>query len=301
MLTSNNVNVVISEEQQGVCEIQTITVACDVNFVREVQEVQLAGGQAVTVSFNGQPAYSTTLSSTASTAATQLEQAIESFYDSNGNQVLVDVTVVNTTYSVRFISPVGDVPTLEIEENSVSVDVLESVKGVSPIQGTYTILFEGQYTDDLAFDASAADVKSALESLSTVNIVGVYREDMGNGFKWTVSFTQNVGNLRMMEASDYVYEIQEISTTGGAPTPLHGEFTITYSDESINVNYDISADELAAALESMASVGHVEVSREVYTNGQFTWFITFRSLIGDIDNMGFDDQLLLGSNGLFGI
>ena len=38
------------------------------------------------------------------------------------------------------------------------------------------------------------------------------------------------------------------------------------------------------------------ISRTGYTNGGFSWLITFRSLIGDIENREVDDKLLLGSN-----
>merc|ERR1711871_413380 len=174
--------------------------------------------------------------------------------------------------------------------------ITESVKGVSPIDGTFTVFFEGQYTDDILFDASAADVKKALENLGTIGTVAVEREDTGNGYKWTVSFIQNMGNLRMMLADPYRYEVQRIVTTGGSPTPLNGQFTISYGVDQVNVNFDASADELRANIESLSSVGSVEVSKTAYTNGQAEWFITFRSLIGDVGLLGVSPNLLLGSD-----
>lgn len=49
-------------------------------------------------------------------------------------------------------------------------------------------------TDDLAFDASAADVKTALEALTNVGTVDVTREDGegGDTYAWQVTFTEPV-------------------------------------------------------------------------------------------------------------
>ena len=174
--------------------------------------------------------------------------------------------------------------------------ISESVKGISNIAGTFSLFFEGEYTDDINFDASAATVKARLEKLSTIGPVSVQRDDTGNGYKWTVSFISNVGNLRMMQASAYRYEIQHIWTTGGSPTPLSGQFTISYGGDSVNVNFDSTADQLRAALQSMPSVGAVEVSQTADINGQYQWLVTFRALIGKVPLLTVDPHLLLGSN-----
>merc|ERR1711871_1578225 len=162
--------------------------------------------------------------------------------------------------------------------------------------GTFTVFFEGQYTNDIAFDASPGDMKDALEAISTIGVVDVEREDLGNGYKWTVYFTQNVGNLRMLEASDRRYEIQRVWTEGGAPTPLSGEITLSFGGDSTTIAYDAPPSEVRAALESMSSVGSVEVSSTAYTNGKFEWYITFRGLVGNIVNLDVDDKELLGSD-----
>jgi len=136
----------------------------------------------------------------------------------------------------------------------------------------------------------------ALEKLSTLGSVKVDREDTGNGYKWTVSFIQDMGNLRMMLADPYRYEIQRIVTTGGSPTPLYGQFTIRNGIDSVNVNYDADSEALRSALESLPSVGAVEVSKVTGINGQAEWRITFRELIGNVPTLLVDPALLLGSD-----
>jgi hypothetical protein len=94
----------------------------------------------------------------------------------------------------------------------------------------------------------------------------VAREDTNVGFKWTVSFTSNVGDLRMMAALPIQYEMQRLRTEGGAPTPLNGQINLFYGEDSVSVSFDATAFELQAALESMNSVGKAEVSRDSSTN-----------------------------------
>jgi hypothetical protein len=300
-------SVTSTELQRGICEVQTITVASDAEFVREKQVLHL------TLTSSGKTAsykvsyLQSSVTLTLPISAASLETSLNSLIGPNGAPVRVEVGLItansNTDYSyeIKFISPVGDTALLDFKQVTTNSDVTvvgitETVKGISPINGTFTIFFEGAFTNDLHFDASAADVQAALEALSTIGHVDVDREDTGNGFKWTVSFIQNVGNLRMMAADAYRYEIQRLVTTGGSPTPLYGQFTISYGSDTVDVPYDASNEELRAALESLPSVGAVEVARTANINGQFEWLITFRELIGNVALLGVDQRLLLGSD-----
>jgi len=299
MLVSSDNTVVVSEYTTGICEIQTFTLAADVDFIREVQSFRIAtAGASVTVSLFGLPAV--TVLSSQLTSDDAFTTALESFVGPNGQPVSVVVSHVSVgalmAFSVQFFNPVGDVPTLSIMQGTQIIQVIEAIKGVSPISGTFTLFYEGQFTNDIAFDGSAATVKAALEALSNVGTVGVTRVDNSNGFKWTVSFVQNVGNLRMMLATPNRYEIQKLWTSGGSPTPLSGSLILSYGNDSVIVDYDSSANELVAGLSSMSSIGDVEVSQTVLTNGQFSWMITFRSLTGQVGLLGVDASMLLGSD-----
>ena len=124
----------------------------------------------------------------------------------------------------------------------------------------------------------------------------VLRDDTNNGFKWTVMFTQNSGNLRMMVASPYRYEVQQIQTTGGSPTPLSGALTVSFGGDSVTVASDVSEIGLASALQSMPSVGNVQVARTSQPSGQFTWLVTFRALVGNVNMLAVDYTMLYGTN-----
>ena len=121
------------------------------------------------------------------------------------------------------------------------------------------------------------------------------REDTNNGFKWTIAFTQNSGNLRMLQASPYRYEVQRLQTTGGSPTPLNGQIGLAFGGDSVVVSYDATEASLESALQSMPSVGDVQVSRTAQPRGQYTWLITFRALVGDVNLLTLDTAGLFGS------
>lgn len=53
--------------------------------------------------------------------------------------------------------------------NNARVDVVEVVKGVSPLEGTVTLSYRDAYTDDLAFDASKEEVRSFQMDVDVVN------------------------------------------------------------------------------------------------------------------------------------
>eukprot|EP01036_Dinobryon_divergens_P022354 gene22354-30602_t len=287
----------------GECEVQTVTIACDKKFTREVKIFSMTN---TTVSLKvGFLSSSIVVAVTSPITGAKIQSALNTFYGPNGSPVVTTVTLnpsqSGSTVSITFESPVGPVGDLFVyaisnSGTSTPLTVIQAVRGFSPTTGTFTIAYEGQYTADLDHDASSAQVKDALETLPNIGSVGVIREDIDNGYRWTISFVEMVGNLPMMVASDYRYEIQRLWTEGGNPTPLSGMIMINYGNDSTTVNFDASATELQVALEAMPSIGKVEVSRSVQTNGQFSWLITFRSLIGNIGNLGVSNRQLLGSS-----
>ena len=156
-----------------------------------------------------------------------------------------------SSWDVTFVSPVGDVGNLIVLDaagvasgtNKVeSFNVVELVKGESGLGGTFSVAYEGHYSRDIAFDASAATVKTRLQEIASVDEVNVAKEVLGNSIKYTVTFTKQLGNLREMQASPYVYEEQTVTTTGCDPTPLDGTFALTfYNETTAPIPYDAPA------------------------------------------------------------
>ena len=203
--------------------MQSVHVVCDdaVDVSAECEFVlQLDGGTDTTTTlktkFDG--------GGTASTAL-EVEQALEKL-DGINDVVVTAGTAQDginadafkgSSWDVTFVSPVGDVGNLVVLDadgttysNADGYNVVELVKGESGLGGTFSVAYEGHYSRDIAFDASAATVKTRLQEIASVDEVNVAKEVLGNSIKYTVTFTKQLGNLREMQASPYVYELSLI-------------------------------------------------------------------------------------------
>ena len=138
-------------------------------------------------------------------------------------------------YAITFPASMGDVPTVVVnigallpagtanaKVNSNEAGIL-AIQGYTPlngnqIQGSFRLTFQGQTTADIASDASESEMRTKLESLSTVDTVVVSRStaDDQHGYHWTITFNSdlNAGDL-----SNLVSDSSQLSTTGiGVPS-----------------------------------------------------------------------------------
>lgn len=212
-------------------------------------------------------------------------------------------TVGLKTWIVTFNEILGNVPvitasTANLGGTSATV-VIEEVRrmGLS-LGGTFVLNMMGDTTVNLPFDIEPDALKLELENLRPILEVDVKKEELYNGNRWTVSFTKNLGDLPLLEAYPYAYEIQEIETLGGAPTPLHGTFALTFNGERTQpISFDATDVTMKAVLEALSSIGRVDVTRtdELDAGNRFKWRVTFRSQLGNIDNLVPDTGDLSGS------
>lgn len=114
--------------------------------------------------------------------------------------------------------------------------------------------------------------------------------------RW-VTFTGELGDLDLIAAYPYSWEVQSVVTSGGDPTPLGGSFTVEFGGYvSEDLPYDASADGVKAALEALPSTGMVDVNQTVLDNGQNEWWVTFRDLVGGVDMIVVDGTGLTGTS-----
>jgi len=309
--------------QDGITEVQTVTTSGDDYIVPEVQAVMLIDnsanaaptGGAVSVSFGGE--------STAAIPFDSSESVIQAHLESLGGINMISVQIANSTgvgasggglgsgisWMITFLDPIGNVEQLQIAsvslEPTISSDAFVDtiVEGAAAIDGSFMLQFgaaDGTTTDNLASDATAEEVQVALDNLATIGPRGsiVHRTRVGNGFRWTVTFANRVGNLPALAALPEVHEIQQIQTLGGNPTPLGGTFRLQFLGElTPSISFDASAAQVAAAVESLSTSGRVEVSRAgPFLNGQFAWTMTFRGVSGDLPLIVADTTGMTGSS-----
>lgn len=104
-------------------------------------------------------------------------------------------------YTVTFLGPAvaGNVPQLsiiDVGENGCSEVAGSTVPQTvaNTLVNSFIPLYKVQNTVDLAHDASAADVKVAIETLTGACMVDVARSVMGNGYEWRVTFSGSEGD-----------------------------------------------------------------------------------------------------------
>ena len=272
------------DEPSSATEIQSITISADKPFVYEVQSIEVTTiASSFDLSFMTSP-----ITNAISCNFADLDDAkaataiIEAEINSLSNiKVHVDPTVTGNgeandpwKFLVTFVEPIGPLPLLQSNNAIIS----QVVQGESALSGSIVLSYEGEYTDDIPFDATARDVKTKLEALDTINEVDIKRADRYTGYQWNISFTGNAGNLPIIVVHDNVFEIQSIKTMGGQPTPLGGMFTLSYLDETtIQMPFDSSAETIKSSLESLLAIDRVDVNREAFDHGQCHWTVTFRA------------------------
>lgn len=112
-----------------------------------------------------------------------------------------------------------------------------------------------------------------------------------------MTFTGELGDLELISAYPYSWEVQSLVTSGGDPTPLGGSFSVGFGGYvSEELPYDASADGVKAALEALPGTGMVDVEQTVLDNGQHEWSVTFRDLVGDVDMIVVDGSGLTGTS-----
>jgi 5-hydroxyisourate hydrolase-like protein (transthyretin family) len=164
--------------------------------------------------------------------------------------------------------------------------------------GTFALLVDGAATADLAEDATAAQVKAALEAVVGANNVGV----SGNaGGPWTVTFLNARGGQpqsamtadtsKLTKTATVVVETtvpgaegtneQQVVTVDAAS----GHFTLTFGAATTNsISFDATAAAVQTALEGLAGIGAGNVAVSGAVGGR--WTVEFQ---GDLSAQNVDE------------
>lgn len=140
------------------------------------------------------------------TILSQVEAEIEAFggvdnvYVAHSTNTSLDGYYLHQ-YTVTFLGPAvaGDVPQLrvvDVGENGCGT-IMNTTAGLEveeTLVDSFVPLYKVQNTADLAYDAAAADVKTAIETLTGACTVDVARSVMGNGYEWLVTFSGTGGD-----------------------------------------------------------------------------------------------------------
>ena len=181
LIAASDPSITISRNggQFSATEIQTITMSVDKPFLYEVQSISVSSGSTLfDLSFKSGPKTNSITCNfptivEARDAVPSLEAELNALPDL---KVRVDTAVSGTgevndpwQFRVTFLEPVGPLPLLS-SDNAV---ITQAVQGESTLSGSVVLSYEGEYTDDIPFDASAKDIKDKLELLNTIEEVNV--------------------------------------------------------------------------------------------------------------------------------
>jgi hypothetical protein len=175
--------------------------------------------------------------------ADEMEDAISGIYGI-GN---VDVTRSEVdgqggyTWFVTFIDDNGDVPLLHASNSLTgkgsNIAVTEVVKG-NELGGSYSLIFGTESTAELPFDASAEEIKTALQDLSgisNVNVDLVSPIDAEGGRTFAITFMDpNLGDAELLSAN-----ISQLTGLGGVVAVSETAKGSLASRNSLHLSFDI--------------------------------------------------------------
>lgn len=273
-----------------------------VNEIQTITGLVLAAGN-LRLSFTdpwGQVAYTGLLLISAydTTNALLIQAALEALANIGpGN---VQVTAITDGFQVEFVGALGgrDVSLLEAMQGTATIATTQAgtASGVNEKQyirlggalgGHYHLTFEGQTTAEIAYNASAATIDTALEALSNIGAGNVTVTEPSTG-TFLVEFTGSlaakdvgeitVDNSALTGGPVYVTvtqlavtgrnEQQSVTITGGASG---GHFHLTYGgNTTAALDWDATAAEVDTALEALAGIGAGGVSAAGPDGGPWT-------------------------------
>jgi hypothetical protein len=174
--------------------------------------------------------------------------------------------------------------------------------------GTFKLSVYGVPTTALSYQASASDVSSALQNAFTTagyvgTVIAVNMSTLpGNTREYVIDFGEfSEESLELLVLDSLLVNSDAINAADPdhpVPTsverlrrlnsPISGSFTLSYNGSmSIDMPYDVSAEEMKVCLEDLPGVWYVTVERkEVLFGGDdrvgYQWLVTFDAAAGDL-------------------
>lgn len=124
---------------------------------------------------------------------------------------------------------------VEISKTNHGVNSIQQVEVTAAVDGgTFRLRYGTLWTGDIAYDASAADIKAALEAISTIDSVTV----TGTTPTWTVTFG---GTLAKTNVIPLYMDATKLTASVGVASGGVKIITVGYGDENIVGTYAIDS------------------------------------------------------------
>jgi hypothetical protein len=159
--------------------------------------------------------------------------------------------------------------------------------------GTFTLTFDGQTTSALNWNASNAQVETALEALSSIGSGNVSVTDYSEG--WEVEFVGTLANtdvaLMTGDASSLLQNTGQSEVQTLTVDAARGTYKLSFDgSQTASIDYDANAQTIEEALEDLSSIGEGNVS----VSGSNPYTITFQGSLAttDLDEITANDSCL---------
>ncbi len=214
--TALNTQALPSPVQHQVQKIQTVVDAAQPE-VQEVTIIRAASGIFMLRASSGANSlggYFDGWTSTPVDIQTTTDAELKSYVEAISGLIgSVDVQITSgigsKTYSIMFTDYVGDVLPLVVDATNlipepsyvVSTSVSTLAHGTQPVRGSFSLSLDGgEHTKGLTYDATADEVKWALEDLDGISLVSITKTPGLDGMnEWFVTFVSDPGGVGLLE------------------------------------------------------------------------------------------------------
>ena len=141
------------------------------------------------------------------------------------------------------------------------------------------------------------------EEKGMIDPVQILQQEIDSPNDYNILYTMPMSNgdvfISTAVIDGLMKEVQKVQTEFGSKVGRGGTFTLSFTDEmerktTAPLAWDISANDMKTALESLLLLGSVTVTREDHLNG-FLYSVQFDTEVGDLDLMSVDYANLQGA------
>jgi len=121
-------------------------------------------------------------------------------------------------------------------------------------RGTFTLDYGNDKTDSLSIDSTAEDVQSALESLSSIRSVRVWRSGVNPSYQWSITFMAGESDLLVVEDDTSLTDdsgsipTMQINVVTEAVSPLGYNTEIVTVEDPLQEHYELILSDLTPGL-----------------------------------------------------
>jgi hypothetical protein len=251
--------------------VELITGVCGTNEVQTLELSGTAAGDLLYITFDGE----TTDGLAYDAVPATVQAALEGLTSIGAGNVAVGGSAGAWTLTFQ-----GDLALLDVDEITAvcGVNETQTIRLADEAAGDHVILtYDGDSTEQLAYDAAPATVQAALEALTGIgpgNVIVVAGDPDG----WDLTFVGDLARTAVVNLTGVggKYEVQTVRLTDAVAGDL---VVLTYDGESTDpIAYDAAPATVQTALESLTEIdpGDIEVTAGT-PNG---WDVTFKAYLG---------------------